>query len=159
MDSSFLILISFLVFAYIFYKKLWPSILQILDDHIENIKKKFDELQITTNEQEKLETDNQRKLNHLQKEIDTIKSDSLKKIDFLKQKLSEDMEYQYTHRQKSFQHSIKRIKSQQKKVLQSKCIDEIFKKIIEEIEKNSSTDDKYMVSVTQLIKDDYNFTS
>lgn len=159
MDSSFLILVSFLVFAYILYKKFLPSVIQTLDDHSANIQKQFEELEINTIQQEKLEIANQRKLNHLQKEIELIKSDSLKKMEFLKQKLNEDMEYQYTHRQKSFQQSIKRIKSQQKKVLQYRCIDEIFKKIMEKIKKNSHIEDKYMVSVIQLMKDNSNFTS
>ena len=157
MDSSLIILISFLVFAYFLYKKFWPNILQMLDEHSTNIQRQFDEIQIATLEQEQLETFNQRQLNDLQKEIDLIKLESLKKIEFLKQKLSEDMEYQYTHRQKGFQQSIKRIKTQQKKALQSRCIDEIFQKIMQKIQKNSSTEDKYMLSVTQLVNDDSNF--
>ena len=84
MDSSFFILISFLVFAYIFYKKIWPNIINILDDYISAIQRRFNEIQISTKEQEKLEIVNQKKLQSLQKEIEVIKTESLKKIEFLK---------------------------------------------------------------------------
>jgi F0F1-type ATP synthase membrane subunit b/b' len=159
MDSSFFILISFLVFAYIFFKKIWPGIVDVLDDYISTIQRRFNEIQISTNEQEKLEIVNQKKLQNLQKEIEIIKSESLKKIEFLKQKINEDMECQYVNRQKSFQQATKRIKSQQRKALQSRCVDEIFEKIMQRIEKNSSLEDEYMVSVTEIIKADVASTS
>jgi F0F1-type ATP synthase membrane subunit b/b' len=152
MDASFFILISFSVFAYIFYKKLWPSLVSMLDEHIAIIKKQFHERQVAIKEYEKLETINKQRLHHLQKEIEAIKVESLKKLEFLKQKLDADMESQYLQRQKSFQQAIKRIQEQQRKALQSRCIDEIFAKVKEKIEKNSSFEAKYMVSVTQLIK-------
>ena len=154
MDSNFFILISFLVFAYIFYKKIWPSVINVLDDYISAIQRRFNEIKISTKEHEKLEIINQRKLQNLQKEIELIKSESLKKIEFLKQKINEDMEYQYVNRQKSFQQATKRVKSQQRKALQSRCVDEIFEKIMQRIEKSSSLEDEYMVSVTEIIKDD-----
>ncbi len=154
MDSNFFILISFLVFAYIFYKKIWPSVINVLDDYISAIQRRFNEIKISTKEHEKLEIINQRKLQNLQKEIELIKSESLKKIEFLKQKINEDMEYQYVNRQKSFQQATKRVKGQQRKALQSRCVDEIFEKIMQRIEKSSSLEDEYMVSVTEIIKDD-----
>jgi F0F1-type ATP synthase membrane subunit b/b' len=159
MDSSFFILISFLVFSYIFFKKIWPSIIDMLDDYISTIQRRFNDIQISTNEQEKLETVNQKKLKNLQKEIELIKSESLKKIEFLKQKINEDMECQYVNRQKSFQQATKRIKSQQRKALQARCVDEIFEKIMQRIEKNSSLEDEYMLSVTEIIKADVAPTS
>ncbi len=159
MDSSFFILISFLVFAYIFYKKIWPNIINILDDYISAIQRRFNEIQISTKEQEKLEIVNQKNLQSLQKEIEVIKTESLKKIEFLKQKINEDMEHQYVNRQKSFQQATKRVKSQQRRVLQSRCVDEIFEKIIQRIEKSSSLEDEYMVSVTEIIKADVASTS
>jgi F0F1-type ATP synthase membrane subunit b/b' len=152
MDATFFILISFLVFAYIFYKKLWPSLIDMLDEHITTIKKQFHERQVAIKEYEKLKTINKQRLQHLQKEIEAIKVESLKKLEFLKQKLDADMESQYLQRQKSFQLATKRIHEQQRKALQSRCIDEIFAKVKEKIEKNSSFEAKYMVSVKQLIK-------
>lgn len=154
MDASFFITISFSVFAYIFYKKLWPSLAALLDEHIANIKKQFHDRQATIKEHEKLEAINQQQLQHLQREIEAIKIESLKKLEFLKQKLDVDMEYQYTHRQKSFQQAIKRIQGQQRKSLQLRCIDEIFTAVSHEIKKNPSFAAEYMVSVTQLLKED-----
>lgn len=153
MDTNFFILISFLVFSYIFYKNLWPSLASMLDEHIAAIKKQFTKRQANITENEKLEIINQQRLQHLQKEIDVIKEESLVKLELLKQKINEDMEYQYINRQKSFQQATKRIKAQQLKSLQSWCVNEIFKIIMKKIEKNSSVEDKYMLSVTQLIKD------
>ena len=131
----------------------------MLDDYISTIQRRFNDIQISTNEQEKLETVNQKKLKNLQKEIELIKSESLKKIEFLKQKINEDMECQYVNRQKSFQQATKRIKSQQRKALQARCVDEIFEKIMQRIEKNSSLEDEYMLSVTEIIKADVAPTS
>lgn len=159
MDASFFILISFSVFAYIFYKKLWPSLVGSIDEHIANIKKQFHERQMAIKEREKLETINQQRLQHLQKEIEAIKTESLKKLEFLKQKLDADMESQYARRQKSFQQAIKRIQGQQRKDLQSRCIDEIFAAVNDEVKKNPSFENEYMVSVTQLLEEDTPFPS
>ena len=153
MDSNFFILISFLFFSYIFYKKLWPSLASMLDEHIATIKKQIAKQQTTITENEKLEIINQQRLQHLQKETNDIKKQSLEKLEILKKKINEDMEYQYVHRQKSFHLAIKRIKAQQLKSLQSRCVNEIFKIIVTKIEKNSSVEDKYMLCVAQLIKD------
>lgn len=135
MDTDFFVLISFLIFAYIFYRKLWPSLASLLDEHITVIKKQFYEKQEIIRAYEKLERLNQQRLRDLQKEMEQIKEASLGKIEFLKQMLDADMESLYLSRQKNAQQTIKRIQKHQRNSLQYRCIDEIFAKVNLEIKK------------------------
>jgi len=133
MDTDFFVLISFLIFAYIFYRKLWPGLAGLLDEHIAVIKKQFYEKQEIIREYEKLEMLNQQRLRDLQGEIERIKANSLEKIEFLKQALDADMESLYLNRQKSAHQTIKRIQKHHRASLQSRCVDEIFAKVNLEI--------------------------
>ena len=147
MDASFFILISFCVFGFIFIKKFWPSIIELLDQHIANIKNEFFQKKTSISEHEKLRTLYQERLQHLHEEIEELKISASQKLDFLKIKLHTELDVQYAYRQKSFQQIVHRMQRQQRKTLQVRCAEEILDRVKMELKKNPSFDDEYMVSL------------
>lgn len=147
MDANFYILISFCVFGFIFMKKIWPAMAEILDQHITDIKNALLEKQSTISEHEKLKLIYQERLQHLHKEIEKMKAVALQKLEFLKIKLDSELEVQYSYRQKSFKQIIHRMQRQQRKNLQTRCVEEILVRVQSELKKNTSFCDEYMVSL------------
>jgi F0F1-type ATP synthase membrane subunit b/b' len=150
MDASFFILISFGVFSFIFIKKLWPGIAGILDQHIADIKNEFIRKKDNILEHEKLKALYQERLQHLHIEIEELKISTSKNLDFLKIKLDIELEVQYAYRQKCFKQLIHRMQQQQKRTLQTRCVEEILEYIKEEIKKNPSFNDEYMISLLKI---------
>ena len=147
MDASFYIIISFCVFGFIFMKKIWPAMAEILDQHITAIKNVLLEKQSTISEHEKLKLLYQERLQHLHKEIEEMKAAASQKLEFLKIKLDSELEVQYLYRQKSFKQIIHRMQRQQRKNLQNRCVEEILARVQSELKKNTSFCDEYMVSL------------
>jgi F0F1-type ATP synthase membrane subunit b/b' len=154
MDASFFILISFCVFSFIFMKKLWPGIAWGLDQHIADIKNEVFKKKFAISEHEKLKALYQERLQHLHEEIEELKASASQKFDFLKIKLDAELEMQYAYRQRSFQQVIYRMQRQQRKTLQTRCVEEILERVKEELKKNSSFNDEYMVSLLGTHKED-----
>ncbi len=152
MNASFFILVSFCVFIFIFIKKLCPKIAEQLDQHIAKIKDEFSKKDINISEHEKLKTLYQERLQHLHKEIEEQKNTTEQKLNFLKIKLDTELEVQYTYRQKSFQQIVHRMQQQQHKSLQTKCVEEILKRVKKELEKNPSFNDEYMISLLPIVR-------
>ena len=159
MDANFFILISFCVFSFILIKKFWPSIIELLDQHIANIKNEFFQKKTSISEHEKLRTLYQERLQYLHKEIEELKISASQKLDFLKMKLDTELEVQYAYRQKSFQQIAHRMQQQQRKILQARCSKEILEQVKEELKKNPSFDDEYMVSLLGAYKEGCNLQS
>ncbi len=128
-------------------KKLWPTIVEVLDQHIADIKNEFIFKKSTILEHEKLKMLYQERLQHLHKEIEELKTSASQKLDFLKVKLDAELEAQYAYRQKSFQQIIHRMQQQQRKTLQTRCVEQILKGVMLEIEKKPFFNDEYMVSL------------
>lgn len=150
MDANFFIIISFSIFGFIFFKKLWPGILEQLDQYIVKIKEDFSQKHSTIAEYEKLKTLCQERLQELHREIEEIKKVSSQKLNFLKTQLQEELETQYIYRQKSFQQTIERMQKQHRKKLQDCCVEEIIENVKKEIKKSSLFSDEYMVSVIRI---------
>lgn len=153
MSPNFFILISCCVFVFIFMKKLWPNILELIDSHITNIKNEFLTKEATISEHEKLKFLYQERLQHLHKEIDEHKSLTEEKLNFLKIKLTNELDLQYEYRQKNFKQAVHRIQLQQRKILKTKCVEEILRRIDEQFKKNPSFNDEYMISLLKTISD------
>ncbi len=159
MDASFFILISFCVFVFIFIKKLWPSVLGLLDQHIADIKNEISKKKSSISEHEKLKILYQERLQHLHKEIEELKTSATLKFDFLKMKLDTELEVQHAYRQKSFQQTIHRMQRQQRKTLQARCAGEILERIKAELKKNPSFNDVYMISLLEACEEGYSVQS
>lgn len=153
MDASFFILISFCVFVFIFVKKLWPNVLELLDQHIAGIKNEIAKKKSSISEHEKLKMLYQDRLQHLHKEIEELKASAIQKFDFLKMKLDTELEVQHAYRQKSFQQTIHRMQRKQRKTLQARCAGEILEQIKAELKRNPSFNDDYMVSLLKSYKE------
>lgn len=151
MSPNFFILVSCSIFVVIFAKKFWPGLLEHLDLHIKSIKDEFSEKEKRIAEHEKLKFLYQERVQHLHQEIAQQKRITEEKLHFLKSKLSAELDLQYEHRQKSFQKAVHRLQLQQRKALQTRCVEEILRRIDKEIKKNPSFNDQYMVSLLKVI--------
>ena len=151
MNTSFFMLISFFAFIFLFSKKIWPSIAEQLDQYIAQIKNEFSKRDTSISEHEKLKFFYQERLQHLHKEIEEQKISTEQKINFLKIKLDAELELQYTYRKKSCEQIIHRMQQQQRKILQTRCVEEILKNIEKNLKKNSSFSDEYMISLLQTV--------
>jgi len=150
-SPNFFILISCSAFVFIFVKKIWPSLLEQLDLHIKSIQDELSEKEKRVTEYEKLKFLYQERLQHLHQEIAGQKRITEEKLNFLKSKLIAELDLQYEHRQKSFQKTVQRLQLQQRKSLQNRCVEGILYRIDEEIKKNPSFNDQYMVSLLKAI--------
>ncbi len=147
MDANIYFLVSFCIFCFIFKKKFWPSIIQLLDQHIEEVKHELLQKKEAISKHKKLKALYQEKLHNLDTEIKEIKTSTSQKFNFLKIKLDKELEIQYGYRQKCFHQIIHRTHRQQSKIIQTKCVEEILQKVKQELKKKQSFTDEYMVSV------------
>lgn len=147
MSPSFFILISCSIFVFLFIKKIWPGFLKQLDLYIETIKNEFSKKETCIAEHEKLKSYYQERLQHLHKEIEEQKAIAEEKLNFLKIKLTTELDQQYAYRQKSFKQVIHRLQLQQRKSLQKKCTEVILHRVEEEIKKNPTFNSQYMISL------------
>lgn len=134
-------------------KKIWPAMAKILDQHIIEIKNALLEKQSTISEHEKLKLFYQERLQHLHKEIEEMKAAASQKLEFLKIKLDSELEVQYSYRQKSFQQIIHRMQRHQRKILQTRCVEEILVRVQSELKKNTFFCDEYMVFLVAIHKE------
>lgn len=151
MSTEFFMVVSFSVFLFIFIKKLWPSILKQLDQHITDIKEAFSKKEANLLEHEKLRNLYQERAQHQHNEIKKQKETTEEKLDFLKLELSTALDAQYNHRRRKFQLVIHRLQQTQRKTLQARCVEKILNHITEKIKENSSFNEQYMVSLLKAL--------
>lgn len=152
MDSSFFACISFLIFAYIFYKKLWPTLLASLDEYIQGIKAKIDQGAKFLKAVEDQKLSNQKKIQKLPDEIDDIKRNYLHKLEVLTTSLEQELAEQYISRTKSFQQMVNRLLRHQKNELQNKIVNETFAQVEQILLNDNSFANEYILASAEQLK-------
>lgn len=152
MDASFFVCISFSIFAYIFYKKLWPALLESLDEYIQSIKEKIDQGVAFLKSAEEQKLSNQKKLQQLPDEVDNIKRNYLHKIEVLSASLEQELAEKYVNRQKNFQQMLSRLLRHQKNELQKKVVNETFAQVEQILLNDDLFANKYILAAAEQLK-------
>lgn len=152
MDASFFVCLSFLIFAYIFYKKLWPALVNSIDEYIENIKTKIDQGAKFLKAEEDQKFVNQQKLQKLSAEIDSIKHNSLNKLEVLTKALEQELAEKYINRKNSFQQMTSRLLRRQKNELQRKIVNETFVQVEQIVKNDNSFANEYILASAEQLK-------
>lgn len=152
MDASFFVSISFLLFIIMFYKTLWPSFISMIDEYIESIKAKFDEGTALIKTQENQKLNHQKNLQKLPSEIESLKQNSIKKLEILTKALEKELAEKYIYRKNNFQQISSRMLSNQKRALQIKVIEETFSQVETVLKQEHDFTNDYILFASEQLK-------
>lgn len=152
MDASFFVSISFLLFTIIFYKTLWPSFINIIDEYITSIKAKLDEGAKLIETQENQKLNNQKLLQQLPIEIESLKKNSTHKLEMLIKALEKELSDKYIYRKDSFQQITSRMLRHQKRVLQKKVAEETFEQVETILKQEHAFANDYILFASEQLK-------
>lgn len=152
MDASLFVSISFLLFAIIFYKTLWPSFINMIDEYIASIKTKLDEGANLVKIQENQRLHNQKLLQQLPTEINNLKQNSTQKLETLTKALEKELAEKYIYRKISFQRITGRMLRHQKNVLQNKAAEETFRQVEQVLKQDNAFANDYMLFASEQLR-------
>lgn len=152
MDASLFVSISFLLFAIIFYKTLWPSFIKMIDEYIASIKIKLDEGANLVKLQENQKLHSQKLLQQLPTEITNLKQNSTQKLEILIKALENELAEKYIYRKSSFQQITSRMLRHQKNVLQTKVAEETFRQVEATLKQDHAFANDYMLFASEQLK-------
>jgi F0F1-type ATP synthase membrane subunit b/b' len=152
MDASFFVSISFLIFAWIFYKALWPNLINMIDEYIEAIKAKFSASANLLQQQENKKLHNQKLLQQLPVEIESLKQNSKHKLEMLTKALEKELSDKYIYRKNSLQQVTSRMLRHQRNTLQTMVAEETFKQVESDLKKDPDFANDYMLFASEQLK-------
>lgn len=145
-NSSFFVSISFIIFAYIFYKKVWPHFIKNIDNYINKIAENISIQNKLLSQKEETKIINQNKINNLAEEISNLREIFNKRIETAANLLESELESKYLNKKANSKQIIERLISHHKQIIQKKIIDSVFETTTTLVSENKEFQNSYLTN-------------